>query len=671
MTEPSSGKRTRDEWEDGSEDEWEDNVDDAAEEEEKGDEEADPPPPTPSVHADWELRVGETIASHGLSRRMRGVNGAIVRTAGKKHRDVLLANLGAAPNDHAQFSSRQHLETHRNMSMAVPDMLTRMKSMCVCMARDIPYMKGPKEFVVGRYTAFYEKLCTNGPAAKDDPRHYYEIFPCEPYELPVNIFMDIDFPCATEDDVTAYLEMEKTLVERFTTYLVEQLGVDREDVEANILDSSRRRDPPVYMKMSRHIIWKIKGVMMANVLSAGALVRAFELEVGQEWGQMKPEDDANPWYTPADGKFPAFLVDMATYTRGRNFRIVGSEKAGTSFVLMPVEVGCLVSPEDRARYCVTKADIDRFSVLYPPEAKKMSKNNSGIKEYQIRLVEAAQPFGPQMGDFKRSTNSLTEHWIGQEERNAAKAAAAYARDGGAPPARKKRATKRGGGVLDMLTKKRANSKVAEVNFTQLTPDICKEMKIAMSNLLIDLVAAMAIALRAMTHLSKTNTNLLMSKSKTLETIVGAQARRVSNHRPVDGMEGTYNTETKEVTTRHKLHVCPFRAFSSLEPSPCHKSENSYIRVKLEGNAVMTKWGCFGKDHADLLDSEKTSANDALQWTKRDWPSTVPVGALLRKLDGLEVEQPVMVSALYQYLDEEDEEELPTASAPAAAAAAQQ
>ncbi len=615
--------------------------------------------------SEWLTHVGSCIAAHGMQRRMEGENGAIMKTTVLKARELLLNALGATNTPSYSYAARSHVETHGVIRKALQDLLVRMDSRGVCMARDKPGKGGSKVFMVGEYDKFYDLICKKGNP-NDALRHYYEVLPCEPYPMPVNVFMDMDWKCATKEETVEYLALEVRLIEEFTQFLMKELGVRRSDVTAHVMDSSRPLDGDMYMKMSRHITWKIRGIMFRDVTAVGALLRTFELHVGQQWGERSPADKDNMWYKFVTDKLPEFVCDMAVYTKGRNFRVLWSCKDGSIYVLVPVEAGKMLEPGVREAYVATKEDVDRYSVLYPPSA--VPNGNGGY--HPIRLVAVAQPYGPRLGQWQVSSNSLNEHWIVRkfttedgEDKELSQVGGKRARKG---------SSKRTGGILDMLTTQRTrvrkHNQAVVVQIGDLEQDLRNALGMGMSRVLLDFVALMSLQLKKMgTRLNGPDAELAFEKSSLLHKLVKDQmTNNVARGRFVDAMQGSYNTEEKVVFMRHELHVCPLRAFCSKEDKPWHNHDNSYIELRLatDGtNAVEVRFGCFSKKHEKLQFTEEEFRQPFMEFTKQEWTSGKEVAALFPRLATLEVSQDDAVAELVDFLRKGDDE---MAEAPAEA-----
>jgi hypothetical protein len=146
-------------------------------------------------------------------------------------------------------------------------------------------------------------------------------------DVPCHLYLDIEVSLNSNKQSHQYF---RNLVDELLTELkvfCKARYIAPKDIIDNartvILDSSK----PV--KFSKHVIFKLSGGMFKNNYHCGAIMRQFNTYIINKYG--KPTD--NKFYVNADSNSKddnydksSFIIDLGVYTKGRDFRLLGSRK---------------------------------------------------------------------------------------------------------------------------------------------------------------------------------------------------------------------------------------------------------------------------------------------------------------------------------------------------------
>jgi hypothetical protein len=172
----------------------------------------------------------------------------------------------------------------------------------------------------------YDELWARHFAAEPHTRHWYEViregapchlyFDCEFVRCPENAA--VDGPAAT----AALLDLVRARLSGIA------------DVEAAIeLDSSTDT------KFSRHLIVRLAGAVFCDNSTVGQFVRALVSDAAT--------NPSSPLFVISEQGTRRSIVDLAVYSRHRQFRIVGSCKFGKTAILQPTQSTRDLFPNDR------------------------------------------------------------------------------------------------------------------------------------------------------------------------------------------------------------------------------------------------------------------------------------------------------------------------------------
>lgn len=180
-----------------------------------------------------------------------------------------------------------------------------------------------KWYVVGGYDEWWR----NYSKCKPHYRYAYEVvLP----ELECHLYVDAEVDLTVNDNSLEYynelfrellLEL-KSFMRRWHIAPVELL----EKTKIVILDSSKPE------KFSKHLLIKIPECMFKNNYYCGAFIRQFHLYILKKYGP----GDKNKFYVSSERKnedtpnFKQFIIDLGVYTKGRDFRLLGSRKRVSS-----------------------------------------------------------------------------------------------------------------------------------------------------------------------------------------------------------------------------------------------------------------------------------------------------------------------------------------------------
>lgn len=189
---------------------------------------------------------------------------------------------------------------------------------------DISTENASKAYVVCGYSKWWEDY-GSVDAAK---RYAYEVvLP----DTPCHLYIDLEAEFSANPEIKGkYVEiLFCELLAELKLFLEAMHVASKEVLEKMrfvVLDSSKST------KFSKHCIVKIPGVMFENNYYCGAFIRRFQIHILNKYGPL----ETNKYFVypenleKRDPKFRHFLIDLAVYTKGRDFRLLGSYKrAGT------------------------------------------------------------------------------------------------------------------------------------------------------------------------------------------------------------------------------------------------------------------------------------------------------------------------------------------------------
>lgn len=197
------------------------------------------------------------------------------------------------------------------------------------------------------------------------PPQYRNDYELSMPDMPVHVHVDLDAeagPGRLFPSLAAFLAVEERwYLEPFEEFLVQRFGLRsvNDDIRRVVLDSSCAERG----KISRHYVWEMRGVMLANNLNVGNLVKEFELHMMHGAGGMPHAENAR-WYDPKGKQpYPKFIFDFI-YTTYRVFRTEGSRKFGSLRVLLRTLAGMLPAA-DAAAVDITLEQYQQSSIFYP------------------------------------------------------------------------------------------------------------------------------------------------------------------------------------------------------------------------------------------------------------------------------------------------------------------
>lgn len=141
--------------------------------------------------------------------------------------------------------------------------------------------------------------------------------------VPLHLYLDIEASLETNPQLDGEALVQRLLGELKAFLCNMRLGVPAAALlnpELVVFDSSTHR------KVSKHIIFKINGVLWGNNYVCGAMMHSFHLHLIRRFG---PEA-SNPFYVnpeaAAKSSLKVCFLDFAVYTKNRDFRVLGSCK---------------------------------------------------------------------------------------------------------------------------------------------------------------------------------------------------------------------------------------------------------------------------------------------------------------------------------------------------------
>jgi len=172
--------------------------------------------------------------------------------------------------------------------------------------------KGSKTFLVMGYKTFWNMYIHTAPEHRTFYETILENFPC-------HLYIDLEYD--KKNNIYANINnIHKTLKEYIRKYFYERYQIRVEKIKFHVLDSSTDQ------KISRHYVIKLEEnngnyFCFKNNYHCGAFMRNFILFL------EKNRDISNTFQVyNKDGITKNYCIDMAVYTKNRQFRIYGSTK---------------------------------------------------------------------------------------------------------------------------------------------------------------------------------------------------------------------------------------------------------------------------------------------------------------------------------------------------------
>lgn len=184
---------------------------------------------------------------------------------------------------------------------------------------DISDTDAKKGYCVTGYNKWWKEYSNTS----DGNRYAYEVvLPNHPCHL----YVDIEVEYISNPKIISTIDsLFNTLIDElrkymYNTYIAKTDLLD--NMEIVILDSSKSS------KFSKHLVIKIPQVLFENNYQCGAFIRNFQIHIITKYGGK----DVNPFFVlPANkvggsAEVRQFIIDMGVYTKGRDFRLLGSYK---------------------------------------------------------------------------------------------------------------------------------------------------------------------------------------------------------------------------------------------------------------------------------------------------------------------------------------------------------
>jgi len=543
----------------------------------------------------------------------------------------------------------------------------------VVVAWDKRGKNGRKMFFTGPFESTYKLLCARG-IPSEIQRCYYEVMLCEshsPRSVPVNAYADIDpsLPSGIseeeEDEAKrAYLDKEMRFLRHFRSYTAQQLHIPEDHITETLTDSSRKG------RISRHVVWHIKGVMFKDCQAVGAFMKSFELDFCQKAGLCPAGDPSNEWYSRKSDGTPDYFLDNGVYNRARNMRGIGATKEGKPHMLRPTMAGELPSDptvlEDD--YTPTMEEVRNHCIVYPPNERFVCEHSSAKKRRiaasdssvehltsGVYIITAAMPHGKDAGKEDCSTNSLTDHWfdrckwgkLGQRTRKTStnERTLSMSMFGRLCENTLNEDTMKG---RDLVTiSQRKASRVASLFFLDVMSTVVEKLNQFGDDC---------------DQKGGQSGGFLRKKALAWREILARQKSCVDKGATISGIDLKYREEMKELEIRNDLKLCPTRAFSRIQkrsgknPSSkeySHTSENSSLYVRIcnpctqnEYLEVMTRCYSDGK-HPELDHVEKRHVACASTWRRvpSHWASHTDMVELIKSFRASNITQTQLLRAL--------------------------
>jgi hypothetical protein len=257
---------------------------------------------------------------------------------------------------------------------------------------DISNQHASKAYIVTGYVKWWENYSSIEPAK----RYAYEVvLP----GVPCHLYVDL------EAEFSANPEIKDTIQIRFVELLAElkDFLYNMHVAPKELLDKTRFvvLDSSKSTKFSKHCIVKIPEVLFDNNYHCGALIRRFQIHILNKFGPK----ETNPYFVfpeneeKRDPQFKQFLIDMGVYTKGRDFRLLGSYKrAGNN------------DPKKKKRFLwlYNKPgilnDVDFFDTLIQFQPKP-----STIRYYVSHIIDTVNGGDP-MSSSLRTVAPVGEHF---------------------------------------------------------------------------------------------------------------------------------------------------------------------------------------------------------------------------------------------------------------------
>ena len=184
---------------------------------------------------------------------------------------------------------------------------------------DISNKDAAKAYIVTGYKKWWVEYKT----VNADKRYAYEVVLAD---MPCHLYVDMEAEYRTNPELKPRIGVIfKRLMDELISFMYDMQVAPREcldKIDMVVLDSSK----PV--KFSKHCILKIPETLFENNYYCGAFIRRFQMHMLSKYGPK----DTNPFFIRPDNKdkqapeFKIFLIDMGVYTKGRDFRLLGSYK---------------------------------------------------------------------------------------------------------------------------------------------------------------------------------------------------------------------------------------------------------------------------------------------------------------------------------------------------------
>lgn len=613
--------------------------------------------------------------SECVKRRKKEGKGAILRVVGVRTKRSIQEELGAKYDDGGmpEWATGKRPVSYPYIDDARQAMRERNDCRGVIVAWDKRGQNGRKKFFTGPLESTYKLFCARG-IPSEIQRCYYEVPLCEshsPRSVPVNAYADIDpslpegiSPEEEKRARCAYLEKESRFLQHFRSYTAQQLHIPESHITESLTDSSRKG------RISRHVVWHIKGVMFKDCQAVGAFMKSFELDFCQKAGACPAGDPSNEWYTRKPDGTPDYFVDNSVYNRAHNMRVIGSTKDGKPHMLRPAMAGAF--PHDPVvladDYAPTMDEVKAHCILYPPSERDVCDPPSSKKRRSTRegahtghlssgvyIITAAMPHGKDAGKEDCSTNSLTDHW--------------FDRDRWGKLGHRSRKTSTNERTLSMSMFGRLSENTLN-DGTKKGRDLVtishKEANRVASMFYLDVMSTLVEKLNQFgdecDQRGGQSGDFLRKKAWEWRERLVRQKSCVDKGAYISGIDLKYREEMKELEIRNDLKLCPTRAFSRIKKKGgqrvsskeySHTSENSslYVRIcnpctEAEYLEVTTRCYSDGK-HPELDHVEKRHAECAITWRRvpTHWESYNGMVELMKKFRASNISQTQLLRAL--------------------------
>lgn len=248
---------------------------------------------------------------------------------------------------------------------------------------DISDKEAKKAYIVTGYQYWWKEY----KSIKPEQRYAYEVvLP----EMPCHLYVDVEAEFSNNNS-----QLKLTINDKFALlikelrqfmYIMHLAPTEYLDnIETIILDSSKPT------KFSKHCIFKIPFTLFENNYYCGAFIRRFQIHILTKYGNK----DTNPFFNYPENQskqtseFKLFLIDMGVYTKGRDFRLLGSYKRANGGIGVPKRFLWLENKPDVLSY------VDFFNTLiqFQPKPKR-------IKIYIAHIVDTINGGIPQSSSLR-------------------------------------------------------------------------------------------------------------------------------------------------------------------------------------------------------------------------------------------------------------------------------